>query len=393
MTLLSLASKQIWPQVLGFLQLTPRPCRVVLFHTDEESESAGPARRIKELFITQGLLASHAVELVRVPHDNFQSIIEIFGATSERLGLDESNCRVNFTGGNKLMALAAAEWCRLAGSPCFYLERDLRIFPFLCKNNDLVSQPLYQLDIHLARQIEPLDLLRCQIGSAEVVGPGQRLTLNSAGRSLTEDQIGPLLDQNIDFRKFLDWDVPEPKENFGFDLEFAAAVALLKLGVPVVQRSVRLAPKVLRGSGKKEGEIDLVFNWGGKLWVVDCKNRLSADSRINQLRVLIHRQIRSDDKLIDLLARMGDELKEKELHPLKDDLLAVAEVGGLLGQAICVRLSALPTGAAEFAQSRKVPVVLKNRLVSDLKPILFPNEPASITDLLSLATNQTHNRL
>lgn len=44
-------------------------------------------------------------------------------------GLDETNCQVHLTGGNQLMAMAAAEWCRLAGIPCFYLERDLRVFP------------------------------------------------------------------------------------------------------------------------------------------------------------------------------------------------------------------------------------------------------------------------
>jgi hypothetical protein len=39
MTLLSLASKQIWPQVLSFLHLNPRPDRLVLFYTDEAGES------------------------------------------------------------------------------------------------------------------------------------------------------------------------------------------------------------------------------------------------------------------------------------------------------------------------------------------------------------------
>jgi hypothetical protein len=43
MILLTLASKQIWPQVLGFLGMSPRPDRVVLLHTNEEFESTGPA--------------------------------------------------------------------------------------------------------------------------------------------------------------------------------------------------------------------------------------------------------------------------------------------------------------------------------------------------------------
>lgn len=389
MTLLSLASKQSWPQVLGFLHLNPRPDRLVLLHTDEEGESAGPARRLKEFFLNQQLLPEGAVELVRVPHDHFGNLVECLAATAERLGLDESNCRVHFTGGNKLMALAAAEWCRLAGTPCFYLERDLRVFPFLPRGTDLLPQESFQLDPHLARAIEPLALLRCQLGSAEVIGSGQRLTLNERGRDLPEHEIAPLLRTDGDFRKFLAWDVPEPDDNPGFALEFATAVALLRLGVPVVQRSVRLVPKVLRGSRREEGELDLVFNWGGKLWVVDCKDRRSAENKVGQLRTEIHRQLTPDNRLTELLDRLGEELRARDLHPLKEDLLAVAEVGGLLGRAICVRRAPLPLQAAEFAKSRKLPVVLKDRLIADLRPILFPNEPASLDQLRSLAAART----
>ena len=152
----------------------------------------------------------------------------------------------------------------------------------------------------------------------------------------------------------------------GFALEFATAVALLKLGVPVVQRSVRLVPRVLRGSGREEGELDLVFNWGGKLWVVDCKDWLPAENKVDRLRNEILRQITPDGRLTELLDKLAEELRERELHPLKEDLLAVAEAGGLLGRAICVRHSPLRLQAAEFARSRNVPVVLKCRARADV---------------------------
>ncbi len=389
MTLLSIASKQIWPQVLGFLRFNPPPERLVLFHTTEEGESAGPARRLKEFFVGQRLLPEQAVELVRVPHDHFGNIVEALRATADRLGLDESNCRFHFTGGNKLMALATTEWCRRSGSPCFYLERDLRVFPFLPRGTDFLPQESLQLDPHLARDIEPLALLRCQLGSADVIGQGQRLTLNERGRKLPEKEIGPLLKKNDDFQKFLGWDVLEPEDKPGFALEFAAAVTLLKLGVPVVQRSVKLVPKIFGGSGRHEGELDLVFNWEGKLWVVDCKNRLSAESRVGKLRTEILRQLTPDQRLMDLLDNVEDELRERDLHPLKEDLLAVAEAGGLLGRAICVRLSPLPPQAREYARSRNMEVASKDRLLADLRTILFPKQPASVEQLKSLATVRT----
>ncbi len=187
--------------------------------------------------------------------------------------------------------------------------------------------------------------------------------------------------------------MPETQNNSGFALEFATAVALLKLGVPVVQRSVRLVPKVLRGSGREEGELDLVFNWAGKLWVVDCKDRRSAESKVDQLRTEMLRQLTPDQRLTELLDKLGAEMQERDLHPLKEDLLAVAEVGGLLGRAICVRRDELPLQAVEFARSRNLPVVLKHRLIAELRSVLFPNEPASLDQLRLLAAARTRASL
>ena len=43
---LSLASKQIWPQVLSVLHVGHR--RLILYHSDEEAESKRPAERPKD---------------------------------------------------------------------------------------------------------------------------------------------------------------------------------------------------------------------------------------------------------------------------------------------------------------------------------------------------------
>lgn len=370
MTLLTLVSKQVWPQILAILHY--RPNRVILAHTDEASESRGPAERLRDFLRDSLHMPEGSVELVPIPHDEFRGVVEGLATVADRLSLDAENCRLHFTGGNKLMALAAVEWCRLAETPCFYLERDLRVFPFLSRGAELSPQEPFQLDVHLARSLPPLALLCCQLGSAEVTGSGQHLTLNKRGESLPEIEFGNLLRQETDFRKFLNWDIVETEERPGNSLEFATAVALLRLGVPVVQRSVRLVPRVFRGSGWQEGELDLIFNWAGKLWVVDCKDRHSAATKVDQLRTEILRQTTPDRRLNELLDKFGEELRSRDLHPLKEDLLAVAEAGGLLGRAICVRREPLPTQAAEFADSRHLSVVMRDRLITDLRRVLFP---------------------
>jgi hypothetical protein len=287
------------------------------------------------------------------------------------------------------MALAAAEWCRLAGVPCFYLERDLRVFPFEPKGADLLPQPAYQLDSHLARHLEPLALLRCQLDAAEIVRPGQRLQLNEQGRNLPLDNLPSLLKQGYDFRALLAWDQPDSETRAGDGLEYTVAWVLLKLGVPVVQRGIRLFPRVLRGSRLEEGELDLVFNWSGKLWLVDCKDRISPESRIKDLRAELKKQGPLSPQIREHLDRLTEELREKELKPLKEDLLAVSEVAGLLGRAICVRRSPLPLQAKQFARSRNLAVVLKDQLFEGLRTELFPHEPASLDALKALTKART----
>lgn len=81
LTLLSLASKQIWPQVLTVLDKKPQ--RLVLFHTDDEAESKRPAGRLKELFVSQGIMGPNAVELQPVPHADFPNIVDTMASVAE----------------------------------------------------------------------------------------------------------------------------------------------------------------------------------------------------------------------------------------------------------------------------------------------------------------------
>ena len=390
MTLLSLASRQIWPQVLAAVHF--RPSQLVLLYTDEESESLRPAGRLKVLLESTDLLGPGTVSLERIPHDHYSGIVDAMANFAEAHALDDTNCRVNLTGGNKLMVMAAAEWCRLAQVPCFYLERNLRVFPFTPRDRDLLPEPDYRIDPHLARNLDPIALLRCQMDAAEIVGPGQRLTINDAGRRSPEREFQILLQQEFDFRAYMNADVGDPEARIGDLLEYAVAFALLALGVPCVQRGVRLSPRVLRGSQKDEGELDLIFNWEGRLWLVDCKDRLAPENRVDRLRIEILGQTTLTPRINDLLDGIEEHLREKDLIPLKEDLLLASEVAGLLGRAICVRRSLLPIQAQEFAHSRGVPIILKPHLMRDLRSQLYANQPASLEQLKALTAARTSAR-
>jgi hypothetical protein len=77
------------------------------------------------------------------------------------------------------------------------------------------------------------------------------------------------------------------------------------------------------------------------------------------------------------------------MKPLKEDLLTIAEAGGLLGQPVAIRVTHLPSEAMEFARSRQLPVVLRDNLFEGLRALLHPNQPASMESLRALASART----
>lgn len=387
MTLLSLASRQIWPQVLSVLQM--RPERLILFHSQQESESQRPAERLRYLFDSLNLIP-RGVRLEIVPHDDFGALIDGLARVAEDEILDDANCRLNLTGGNKLMAMAAAEWCRLNGVSCFYLERDLRVFPFKPVGTDLQAQPGFSLKSDLANELDPVALLRCQLHAAEIVSAGEQLTLTQAGKNFDERSLIQSLRQGR---------VPDPVPwlqrkpmgmirgvNLGDELELLTATVLLRLGVPMVQRGIRLRSGYGRSHWQDEGELDLVFNWSGKLWVIDCKHRRKPESRVGRLKDALAPLGTMTAEVTQLLEQITDELRDKELKPLKEDLLTVSEVGGLLGQAVVIRVASLPQEAAEFARSRGLPVIQRDDLYEGLRALLHPHQRPTEESLRSLVT-------
>lgn len=395
LTLISFASRQIWPQVLSVLHYKPQ--HLLLFHTSEEHESKGPARRLLEFFRSGATPQPPKVTLREISHDNYNGILQTLSTALKEFAFNGTNTFVNLTGGNKLMSLAAAEFCRTTGLPCFYLERNFRIFKFRVAQQKLTPDGVFNLDAHLARDINPLALLRCQMNASNIASVGQCLTLTEAGKGLSDQQTQAVWKIHQDLQswlpKYLKWDVELKKPNlqpqWGDALEYFTALALLCLGVPMVQRGIHLQPGVKHGSDKEESELDLVFNWEGKLWVVDCKERKTPQKRVDLLRRVIQKQCQPTPELNNQLNHIENELTEKELKPLKEDLLAVWEVGGLLGKALVVRATPLPAEALEFAQSRNVDVVYAENLVASLRAKLFPHAPPSLDDLRHLTLART----
>jgi len=59
---------------------------------------------------------------------------------------------------------------------------------------------------------------------------------------------------------------------------------------------------------------------------------------------------------------------------MKEDLVAVREAGGLLGNLVCIRKARLPEEVVQFARHHGIPIIRKEHLVSGLRNLLFPDQ-------------------
>lgn len=384
MILLSLASKQIWPQVLAVCHL--KPAGLVLLHSDDANESRQPAQRLKKFFDKHGPTEKGRVSMEPLSDSDFSTIEKRLDELAASHQWNLGDCVLNITGGNKLMATAAFRWAARRGVRTFYLERRNKITWFDFRDGETLTTS-EQADGHLADILDPVSLLRCQVDASEVEREGESLTLNSEGTRLSAEDLFNQLQNGVDAARFLDTQgTADADAKKGDGLELATAAVLLKLGVKKVQRSLRLKVKSATGVSTKlpHAEIDLLFSWGGKLWLVDCKDRVSPESLVEGFRrELRHQPLPTQAE--ELLKRISKELSIGQTKVMKEDLLAVRETGGLLGQIVCVRKTQPPEEVRQFAAHNRIEVIQKSELVERWRSLLFPNLPPNQTQLANLA--------
>ncbi|QSR84642.1 hypothetical protein [Methylacidimicrobium sp. B4] len=359
---------------------------MLLLHSENRPESKDPAQRLKRFFDASGLVSKGRTRMQEIPYHDFEGILHAL----DRLEVDPQKSLLHFTGGNKLMAMAAFQWARRRGITSFYLERGNRLIWFT-PDEGRINVCGKELDGSIADDLDPLELLRCQIEASELERRGELLQLNEEGRALSLEELSRRCKFGEDLRSLLsieDRHEADKKAKQGDRLEYNTAAVLLKLGVHRVRRSLRLKVKSSFGvsTSKPHEEIDLLFTHGGRLWLVDCKDEQPVEGLVDKLeRELKRRGIRTEEKeLADRLSRIREELHMGQVKTLKLDLLAVQNAGGLLGQTICVRRSAMPEEVAAYAKQKRIEVVLSSQLVPGLKALLQPKSPAKPEDLQDL---------
>lgn len=365
----TIASRQIWPQILAVLYI--KPDRVFLLHSRDEIESSKPAQRLKRFLTKTQIIAPGNARLYKIPFDDFNGVEKELDKIQIAEGISFDSLIFNITGGNKLMATAAFCWALKHSVKSFYLEKGNKIIWFDSINNEVKTEA-DSLDTHLADELNPIEVLRCQIETSEVENEGETLTLSDAGKNESDGRFLNMINNGNYDESWIKKDgkiIEEKKE--GDRLEYRTAVVILRLGVKQIQRGLRLKPKTdeFVSSKMPHTEIDLVFVWNGRLWVVDCKDTIREEDICKNFYEMV-RPLK--DKAKALWERIQDIVEKSHFGILKNDIVTAREVGGLYGSVICVRKSQLNEEIKQYAKRNGIYLVSAKNLWNELTAILKP---------------------
>jgi hypothetical protein len=378
LTLIQLVSEQVWPQI--FAVNNEKPQQVIFVHSEDLSRSRRPAERLKAFFskVTFVGIDPALIYLEEVPAQDFNRIDERLSEILDKRGLQAHECKLNFTGGNKLMATAAFRWAMDRQIPAFYQEREGSIYRFKPEGRNIVTSSEKVIASALD-DIDPLWLAECQLESASIKNGGELLVLNDRGRKAHEnDLIKHLQDETklykggSDFRKWLDiTDKIECQDNEGTNFEYGAAVLILKLGVKSIRRSIRLQSEKATRLDTDESELDLVFVWRGQLWMVDCKDKWSGQNRVEDLKTRLQKTGHISSEVYNSIEYIKEEFASRDIHQLRQDLQSAAEIGGLRCRAVAMRSEDMPVQAKDYARSRQqIEIITKKDALLKWKKLL-----------------------
>ena len=196
-------------------------------------------------------------------------------------------------------------------------------------------------------RLDPLEWIKCQ-SAWTILHPGQSLAL----RGITDPSDTRWLRLLVNGKEAVNQHLladgkPISCKVEGDYLEYYVGMALLGQGLTLVRKGVKLGKKDSKGSYHDQ-EHDLVFVHGGKLWLVDCKDRSSVRDRALSWWKSISRELTNTERPHKDFMKIIADLELSERQVLLRDAFN-ARVLGLTTQVLIVRRSTLGSVATEFA--------------------------------------------
>jgi len=370
--------------------------KIVLLYSqgDHEEESKIPAERLKEFF-NRIYENKDFTELREINHNNKSALDQDFQKIIEDYCQNQAQAIINITNGNKLMTLSAFQQAKNKVDAC-YLERGNQFIHYQHKSDDFTSEPL---DPKICDDIDPLDIIRCHLvdgnliinSDFEKIKPLEKLINKNINELIGEYRYAKRIINNPKatsvkisneivkvFNEYIDKFKPPAILNIGDGLEYFTSLCLLKCGVKVIYKGLKLQmPRVIEGGWETDQEQDLIFIHNGKLWLVDCKNEVD---HFNILKKAINDQYvnysfnNANSKFNNVFTKINKALKNRERSLIRLDLFYAQNFGGLTAEVICVRNPEIVENNdfLQYANQLNLIKIVKNddNLFNNLKKLL-----------------------
>jgi hypothetical protein len=280
------ASRQLWPNITGLVLLKERgdiPDHIIILHTENTTESAGPAERLKD-FTRKTLFSNTDISLILLKDSTPKTVKETVNSIITNAPSD-ARFTINATGGLKTIFAGLLPLVSLNNVEAFYREISGVWYRLLPPDEIGGAINLEKMDIHVSTDDLPvLDLVETQFDKV----PGKQWR----GDKLPDINAKRLKDLvSLGFKLFWKWEhlaklFPEltnaskqiPKGHI-FERFFGAMVNHF-MSHP---NQAVLNARWIGDDGSHSEELDLVVNSAGRIVIFDLKLSKGGSAFIDQL--------------------------------------------------------------------------------------------------------------
>lgn len=359
-TLITIASEQIWPQIIVVDQLKPK--NLIILHSGDQKRSVSPANRLQAFVQRENWCVAKIVPFDELHTESIQTVIGSLTA--------QERTHIHLTGGTKLMSISLLTTAIDRGLPAWYFDGKqlFRLAPetgFQPKSV-AVDDPFTRID-----SIDPLSLILIQEEADLIADAGflfcassklQETGLQSLA-SYPHERIHELLITN-------DGKHPPSCQNKGQALELRTAAILLKLGVPVLRLGIKTKPQP---DASSDQEIDIVFFRKGRLHLVECKNRKGEQKLTQVIENALAQKFGGKrnipPQLFTALKRIDNASNSTKSDAIFSDLYHAQRLGGMTGRVVRITASA-SEHEKQIAAANGVTVIETRNLEHDLAQLL-----------------------
>lgn len=336
--LITIASEQTWPQIIPMYHLKNKDGHgfdkiIILYSGFNPSKSKDPATRLKTFIEKYDLSKETYLQEVEGEIDFSEPLNNLVN----NLGITTSDdVYVNFTGGTKTMSLMLSIWAAQKGYILFYTYSGSRLQFYKQISNGLLNKVGSEdIDVRITNDIDPIDIVKLQCGEEFIKDEGRQYksSVEINNKNIPQSGSDGILLERAMLHFFQDSNIK-------------------------YRHSIKL--KAVKASTPHE-EIDVLLNYNGTLWLVECKKRknlnFNADVRDRIKRAYKGKDVSKPGIIDQLIIDLEKNLSSNKHMQFKSDVFSAKKISGINAKVLWV-VTDYDNNDNEFCKSENIEYIL-----------------------------------